>query len=731
MIYKKTLLGGVFLFPYMNRDLIFGRWLVLVCVLCLTANTARGQQAIKGFVFDSATNEPIEEANIIVEPSGVGTSTDGDGRFVLELQDNDSVLVVEHIAFSRSVVKISVSDEEIQIGLDAEVITLKELDVVGETGRGEFSQLETKNMVSDINVSDISIRSYSDIGDVLLNEESVMVSETSTGTKTISIRGARQEEMIYMYDGVKMHNGGRRSLDLSMFDVSGLETVEVLRGSHEGASGSSGTINFVPQLSYSNGASFYQRFGTYNTGSYHTGLSLGNGVLSLGYWTGNSVSRQFYESSGNVDIGRESINQFISAGYRPLSNTEIKLYQIKSERIYNNYYNADSIGSTLLVNTIKIERSSTRFGQLDVYVSDQQTTGEDNVSQLKTDRVDGQVITGLNYKIPINNAYGELFLDRKNINADWSTSQGYIALEREHLSFSGVFGLSQKKNREGFEIKEFVLNINSDIIKDKESNKSFLLNNDVSWKESGAAASVSAWDHLEMATIYLYANVGNSFRVPSISERYAHVLRPEIFSQDSLMVEYKIMKEVGIKLSSREAGSSPSFSGGMSYFQYGYTNKIKNIQYSGSPLQFPVNYGNAEISGVELNMEVLTLNELLSFRSIYSSYNYTDQLSFPMQPISISRNSVSLNLGSLSAKLALKDEGARVLTTVNSDGDLVNNYLKEHRSVDVNISYKIKFRDFTTSVAIFGQNLNDDSQSLDGISIYDKRIYLSMGLEWK
>jgi hypothetical protein len=35
------------------------------------------------------------------------------------------------------------------------------------------------------------------------------------------------------------------------------------------------------------------------------------------------------------------------------------------------------------------------------------------------------------------------------------------------------------------------------------------------------------------------------------------------------------------------------------------------------------------------------------------------------------------------------------------------------------------------SVAIFGQNLNDDSQTLDGVSIYDKRIYLSMGLEWK
>ena len=61
----------------------------------------------------------------------------------------------------------------------------------------------------------------------------------------------------------------------------------------------------------------------------------------------------------------------------------------------------------------------------------------------------------------------------------------------------------------------------------------------------------------------------------------------------------------------------------------------------------------------------------------------------------------------------------------------MDNYLKDHTSVDVNISCRIKFRDTAASVGIFGQNLNDDSQALEGISIYDKRVYLSMGLEWR
>ena len=70
------------------------------------------------------------------------------------------------------------------------------------------------------------------------------------------------------------------------------------------------------------------------------------------------------------------------------------------------------------------------------------------------------------------------------------------------------------------------------------------------------------------------------------------------------------------------------------------------------------------------------------------------------------------------------------MTTVDKNGSLTNNYLQEHRSLDVHISCRLRFRDFAASVGIFGQNINDDSQTLEGVSVYDKRVYLSMGLEW-
>ena len=219
--------------------------------------------------------------------------------------------------------------------------------------------------------------------------------------------------------------------------------------------------------------------------------------------------------------------------------------------------------------------------------------------------------------------------------------------------------------------------------------------------------------------------------MPSINERYFHALRPVDSVQDSLLLEGKIMKEVGLKISSIDTESSPRFRGSMSYFNYQYKNKIKTIQYSASPLQFPLNDGSAFISGVELNAELFTLNDLLGFRSIYSAYNYSDQLSFPMQPISSLRNSIMVNFGNMRVKVSLKKEGSRVLTTIGDDGVLENNYLEDYQSFDINASYLINFGDYKASIAIFGQNLNDDSQVLEGISIFDKRFYLSLGIQWK
>ena len=147
-----------------------------------------------------------------------------------------------------------------------------------------------------------------------------------------------------------------------------------------------------------------------------------------------------------------------------------------SGRAYHNHYTGDSIGSSLTMNTLKLEHDSETLGELELYISSQQTEGEDDISQLQTERDDTHTITGFNYRLLIDNGYLELFMDRSLKAADWTTSSGDISLVRDHLSLSGSFGLTQSKTRKGFEIKDFVVSINSNIVEDKTNNKSSLLN---------------------------------------------------------------------------------------------------------------------------------------------------------------------------------------------------------------------------------------------------------------
>ena len=684
---------------------------------------------IRGKVFKHQSNEPIENVNVYTN-SNRGSSTNNKGEFVFKIMQDDSVLIFEHIGFNKLSQKIDQNERNISVYLKPKIIILSELNVLGQNKKGVFNEFETKNMMNNIAVKDASFRTYEDIGDILMNEESVLIDESSRGEKTISIRGARQEEMAFMYDGVPINNDGRKSLDLSLFYAGGLEEVEVVKGNHQRALGTSGTINFVPSAFYANSFSFFQRFGTYNTGNYNNSVSIGNKYLFFQAGGGRAESSQFYKNADNPDIFRQSSNVFINAGLKVFSNIELKIYHLNNERKFEDYYLSDSAGSSHSINTFKIETNRGKYGNLDLYISDQIINGDEIISGKNLSRLDQKILTGFKYRKNLNKGYIIFNGDRSHIDAVWKNNADNINLRREKFSFSAAIGISQKTTNKGFQIKDFTLSLNSNNVVDKNNSKSNLLEN-LKWQDSGANFFFSAWDRLDNAIVYLYANLGSNFRIPGIYERYAFAFRPSIFNDYSLLIESKLMKEFGLKINSHVKQNAPNFNSSISYFNYSYKNKIKTIQYSGSSLQFPLNDGDASISGIDIKTEVFTNKKIIGFRSIYSVYDYSDQLSFSMQPLSILRNNILFKLGSFQAKITLKKEGKRALSTINSFGDLENNYLSDYQALDAHVSYVFSIGDYKANVAIFGQNLNDKSQVLQGISIFDKRVFISVGFQWR
>ena len=698
--------------------------------LCFFCVRLIGQtRSVEGTIYDRSTSRPIPNVNVIVEPTKVGAMTNNFGQFHVDVTEKDLELVFQHIGYDEKRVGLDTLINGGRIALDPTVIHLKKLDVIGES-KGEFDQFETENMLSELTAEELTIRGYSDISDAIYNEETILVNETMTGHKTVSIRGASQEEMVFMYDGVKINNAGDKSMDLSIFTTVGLDGIEVVRGSHDGAVASSGTINFIPSLPYRNHAEFHQRMGTYNSGNWQGSVAIGNDKIVVNAGTAKMRSSQFYHESVQADIFRSFDNTFINLGFKPFDDTEIRALRFRNEREYENIKLNDSLSATFSADILKLRYDGAGMGVLDLFTSRQQHSGKDKTMVISTHKNDEESLFGFQYSLPIPHASINIAGEMLNSVSDWSTSFGVIHAGRDQSTLLGVFALKQPDKGDDIQLKDVKIIFKWRSVLDNPDENTQYLTDEIAWEEKGAQLSISAWNQLEHSAIYLYSNFGNVFRIPSLNERYLHALRPMVFLSDSLMPEHKLMKEIGLKLANDKIFGQPEYSATLSWFIYGYTNKMRPIHYSSTPIRFSINHGNAEISGLEIDLEVSLMKDHVDLSTAYALYNLSDRSAFPMQPTEMLKNTLTFNWGGLSVMLGSRKENARVLSTIDPDGHLRNNRLDPHLAVDGHISIYLPLKKFTGSLGISGRNLMGESQVLEGISIFDRRVYLNFGIEW-
>ena len=147
--------------------------------------------------------------------------------------------------------------------------------------RGDVNYFLEKNMVTGLDPDNLTMRGSTDIGEALFSKFPVSMNETIAGTKNISMRGSENDELIFLYDGIKINNISSGTMDLSQFTSSGLSNLEITSGSSDNSIHSSGMINFVPKINYDNEFTFSQKFGSYDFGSFDIYSSLGNKNISF------------------------------------------------------------------------------------------------------------------------------------------------------------------------------------------------------------------------------------------------------------------------------------------------------------------------------------------------------------------------------------------------------------------------------------------------------------------
>ena len=239
---------------------------------------------ISGVVRNTNTHREIRGVNVVVKGTQLGTSSNFAGRFYLRIPDasRQRFIVFQHIGYELREILLDSVATMTHVDLQPRIIPLQEIQVEAEAAQRFEIKKDLPQTVSVIEAKDFEIRGYVDAGDLLRTDHSVQVKEELSGKKTVAIRGGNPDEVVVLYNGIKMNSAFDNVFDLSLIDLEDIERFEIIKGSNTalyGPEAFSGVINIVPKAQQDYNIRFQQRLGTYRSGNW--GLHLYQGLNRL------------------------------------------------------------------------------------------------------------------------------------------------------------------------------------------------------------------------------------------------------------------------------------------------------------------------------------------------------------------------------------------------------------------------------------------------------------------
>ncbi|MBQ9427036.1 MAG: TonB-dependent receptor [Paludibacteraceae bacterium] len=217
----------------------------VLCTLSLST-LLTAQTTVTGLVMDGTNNEIAIGASIIVPGTTVGTVTDFDGRFTIEVPDGKFILQISMVGYKTQVVNIKgKTSVEVKLMEDAQL-----MDEVVVVGYGVMKKRDLSGSVSQLKGEDIMAGSTMNTAQSLEGKIAGVDVKSSDGAPgsgvSITVRGANSfttsSQPLYIVDGVPFGtdpngvpasgaNDGQNTSQnpLSMINPNDIEKIEVLK----------------------------------------------------------------------------------------------------------------------------------------------------------------------------------------------------------------------------------------------------------------------------------------------------------------------------------------------------------------------------------------------------------------------------------------------------------------------------------------------------------------------
>lgn len=224
--------------------------LLLFGIMLLTVSAALAQRTVMGTVTDT-NGEPLIGANVLVKGTTIGSVTDFDGKYTIEVPDGVSVLVFSYTGFQTQEVTLGVSnvmDVKMSEGVLLEAAVVTALGVersekalgysVQEVSGGAVDKARETNIVNQLSgkVAGVQVTGSSNLG----------------GSSRVLLRGASsilgENQPLFVVDGIPLDNSnfssynqqraaggydyGNMAQDINPDDI---ESISVLKGANAAA----------------------------------------------------------------------------------------------------------------------------------------------------------------------------------------------------------------------------------------------------------------------------------------------------------------------------------------------------------------------------------------------------------------------------------------------------------------------------------------------------------------
>lgn len=184
------------------------------------STTLQNQQVIiNGTVIDE-TGQPLPGANIQVKGTNLGTTTDFDGNFSLEIPSSESIIVVSYIGYTTQEVSYD-GQKSLSISLAPSAASLDEVVVIGY---GSVAKKELTGSVAQ--AENIENRAVTKVEEALQGNVPGVTTVSNggdpTSTPTIKIRGVgttSPEAPLWVVDGAPYFGGPLNPFDIKSITV--------------------------------------------------------------------------------------------------------------------------------------------------------------------------------------------------------------------------------------------------------------------------------------------------------------------------------------------------------------------------------------------------------------------------------------------------------------------------------------------------------------------------------